>query len=164
MSANNMTKNWSAIAGCGNEQLRLTLIAADGETATGLAAGFPQYFLAAGEEPQQISVDALIALVGECANRDQALQVLKDQGLPHQRFCFSGSCSGRTDGVSYAKGGYPTVRHGWAQNFWRSNVPVGEPIEYEGAVWLVAYNGFSRGSAETVARHTLILVPLDALS
>lgn len=163
MSTNN-TKSWPAIATCSNEQLRLTLVAASGETATGLAAGFPQYFLAEGEVPAQISVDAFVALVTEAANRDQVLEVVKTQNLPHQRFGFSGSCSGRTDGVSYAKGGYSTVRHGWAQNFWRCSVSVGDLVEFEGAVWLVAWNGFSRGSAESFDHHTLVIVPLDALS
>lgn len=161
---NIMTKNWQKIAEVGNQQLRMCLIASKGEIAEGLSKGFPQYFLAEGEtHPKPNRVD-FTRLMSEMMRRDDVVQACKDAGLPFQRFGFSGSSSGSTDGISYAKGGYDTVRHGWAEYFWRSSKKRGETLEYEGAEWLVVWNGFGAGSAYALDNHTLVIVPIDALA
>jgi len=160
---NIMKKNWSAIAVVGNEQLRHNLIAATGEVAQGLAQGFPQYFLGDGEPHPQPNRDDFVRLVSEIKRRDDVIQACKDAGLPFQRFGFSGSCKGSTDGVSYAKGGYNTTANGWGDYFYRSSKKRGETLEYEGAEWLVVWNGYSSGDAYSFSGHSLVVVPVTAL-
>ena len=157
-------KNWAAIANIGNEQLRMNLITAQGDIADGLVKGFPQYFLAKGEEHPKPSRTDFIRLVSEIDRRDTVVQACKDAGLPHQMFSFRGSCSGNTDGISYAQGGYSTVRYGYLANFYRSSKRRGGELEYEGASWLVVWNGYGSGSAEWPASHSLIIVPFAALA
>ena len=158
------TKNWAEIAKAGNEQLRMNLITAQGEIADGLAMGFPQYFLADGEEHPKPSRADFVRLVSDIDRRDVVVQACKDAGLPYQMFSFRGSCSGNTDGVSYTQGGYSTVRYGWLANFYRSSKRRGGELEYEGASWLVVWNGYGAGSAEWPSSHSLIILPLEALA
>lgn len=160
----NIMKNWQAIASVGNEQLRMSLIAAQGEVADGLKRGFPQYFLAEGEAHPKPNRSDLIRIVSEMNRRDTVVQMCKDAGLPFQRFGFSGNCNGRTDGVPYAKGGYGTLRNGQGSYFWRCSKKQGETLEYEGAEWLVVWNSFSAGSAETFDDHSVVIVPIEALA
>jgi hypothetical protein len=159
-----VTKNWQEIANIGNEQLRMSVIAANGEIAEGLQKGFPQYFLTEDETHPQLNRTDFIRLVSEMKRRDDVVQACKDAGLPFQRFSFSGSCSGPTDGVSYAKGGYNTVANGWGQNFWRCVKKQGETLDYEGAQWVVVWNGYSSGDSYSFATHSLIIVPVAALA
>lgn len=156
-------KNWKAISECGNEQLRMALIASKGEIVEGLATGFPQYFLAEDASIELPTREKLLELVRESGQRDSVIQMLKDLGLPHQRFSFSGSNKGSTDGVSYSKGGYDTVANGWGEYFYRSTKKPGEVVEHESAQWLVVWNGYSSGSPYSFAYHTLIIVPVEAL-
>ncbi len=156
-------KNWQAIAACPNEQLRYSLIAASGDIAEGLAAGFPQYFLAEGEEHPAVSRTEFVAMV-RAMRRDDAVRACKDAGLPYALLQFSGSCEGRTDGVSYAKGGYNTTANGWAQKFWRTSQDPGKTLEYEGAEWVVCRNGFGAGDARFFDTHSLLLVPVEAFA
>jgi hypothetical protein len=157
-------KNWTAIANVGNEQLRKSLIAAQGEIAEGLARGFPQYFLRDGETHPRPNRADFTRLVSEMKRRDDVVKACKDAGLPFQQFGFSGSCEGRVDGVSYAKKGYDTVANGWGDYFWRSNSKRGETLQYEGAEWMVVWNGFMLGDASFFDSHTLIVVPVAALA
>lgn len=159
-----MKKDWKKIAGAGNQQLRLSLISAQGEIAEGLSRGFPQYFLAEGETLCLPDRRQLLELVREAGRRDKVLQIIKELGLPHQRLGFSGSCLGTTKGVSYSEGGYDTVACGWGDYFYRSSKSRGDTLEYEGATWLVVWNGFGGGDARSFDRHTLVIVPEEALA
>jgi hypothetical protein len=156
-------KNWKAIATIGNQQLRLTAISAKGEVEAGLAVGFPQYFLPPGATAELPKRGELFSLLREAKQRDQVLEILKEVGIPHQRFGFEGSARGMADGLSYADGGYHTNNYGTLQYFYRSSKMLGQEVEYEGAVWLVVWNVSSSGSPEEPDRHTLIIVPAAAI-
>jgi len=158
-----MKKNWTAIATVGNEQLRHNLIAATGDVAQGLAQGFPQYFLSDDEEHPRPVREEFLNIVKEMRRRDEIVQACKDAGISHQRFSFSGSCRGAVDGVSYADGGYSTTANGWGDYFYRSTKREGDTLEYEGAEWVVVWNGYSSGSADCFAGHSLVVVPTEAL-
>lgn len=156
-------KNWRAISAVGNKPLRMNLIAASGEVAEGLAQGFPQCFLTEEEEHPRMSQEEFLAVVGTMERRDNVVEACKQAGIPHQRFCFTGTCRGFTDGVPYANGGYDTVRNGWGDYFWRCNKRQGETLEYNEAQWMVVWNGYVQGDVHMFSSHSLVLVPVDAL-
>lgn len=154
------TKNWKAIAAVGDEQLRHLLISATGKVAEGLEKGFPQYF---GGTDVQVSREEIIRIAAEARHVDDLVNALKDMGVPVQKFGFTGTCKGSTSSYPYALGGYDTVRHGWGQYFFTSLRRSGETFEYKGAEWLVLWASFSRGSAQSFDRYTLIAVPVASL-
>ena len=159
-----MDKNWNMIALCGNEQLRLALIAAKGEVVGGLAKGFPQFFLAEGEVHPRPNRTDFIRLIQEMERSEHVIQACKDAGLPYQRFSFSGHCNGETGGVPYAKGGYDTVANGWGDYFFACSKYQGGTLEHKGAEWIVVWNGYSSGDASSFTRHSLVIVPSEAFS
>lgn len=159
------TKNWKAISEVGNEQLRLNLIAAsDEEMVEGLSRGFPQYFLAEGQEHPRLRRVEFLAVVDKMERRDDVVQACKDAGIPYQRFAFRGSCQGSTDGVPYAEGGYDTVAGGWGDYFWSCTKTQGDTLEYEGTQWMVVWNGYRKGSPHRFSSHSLVIVPVAALA
>lgn len=114
---------------------------------------------------EQLRINLITAhLVQNIDRRDDVVQACKDAGLPYKQFGFRGSCRGSTEGVSYAQGGYGTVRYGHLAYFYRSSQKRGNEIEYEGASWLVLWNGYSSGSAEFPGSHSLVIVPVEALA
>jgi hypothetical protein len=159
-----VTKNWKSISTVGNEQLRLNLITSSGDVTEGLSRGFPEHFLTEGQEHPRMTREELLALVGKMERRDDVVKACKDAGIPHQRFGFSGSCRGTTDGVPYANGGYDTTANGWGDYFWKTSKHQGEVLEYKDAQWLVVWNGSSKGNAHCFGSHSLVIVPIAALS
>ncbi len=157
-------KNWKAIAEVRNQQLRLTLISAQGETEEGLSKGFPQYFLAEGVKAELPEREKILSLVCEAKQLDKVLEILKEIGVPHQPFGFEGTCRGSVDGLSYAKEGYHTNNYGRLEYFYRSTKKLGDEVEYEGATWMVVWNGGTSGSPETPDYHTLVIVPVASLT
>lgn len=152
------TKNWKAIAACRNEQLRHSLIAAQGEIADGLAAGFPQFFLAEGEDAPRPSREEFFQIVSEMTRRDDILQACRDAGLPYQRFGFEGSCVNSAPGVP-RRGPKPTSSKAPDDRFIRSSSRRGDEVEYEGAQWIVVWNGYSPGSPSVFASTSFVIVP-----
>lgn len=53
---------------------------------------------------------------------------------------------------------YSTVRHGTVYHFHPSTLKVGEVVEYEGSLWEVLVNHYSRGSGASLAYQCLWLV------
>lgn len=157
-------KNWKAIAEVSNQQLRLTLISAQGEIEEGLIKGFPQYFLVEGVKPELPERKKILSLVQEAKQRDKVLGILKEIGVPHQRFSFEGSCRGSVDGLSYVEGSYNTNNYGRLEYFYRSVKKPGDEVEYEGTTWMVLWNGYSSGSAATPTYHTLVIVPIASFT
>lgn len=148
-------KNWQAIAGCTNEQLRHNLIASSGDIAEGLAKGFPEFFLTNDEEHPRVEREEFIHLAAEMERRDDIQQACKDAGLPYMTLSFAGNCGPRTtDGLPYKKGG----------DFWRSTMETGEEVSHEGAVWVLVKNLFARGNIYIESRHSLVFVPADAFA
>jgi hypothetical protein len=159
-----MKKNWKEIANIGNEQLRINLITCQGEVAEGLAKGFPKYFLAEGEEHPLPSRSEFLKLISEMDRRETVIGAVRDAGLPHQRFSFTGSKQGNTEGISYVESRYKTVRHGQLEYFFRSSKRQGEEVYYEGIKWVVVWNGYAAGAPEYPAAHSLVIVPIAAFA
>lgn len=163
MNSAQARKNWKAISECRNEQLRHSLIAAQGEIAEGLAAGFPQFFLVEGEDAPCPSREEFFRVISEMTRRDDTLQACKEAGLPHQRFSFEGSCSGSTPGVP-KPGPKPTSSKAPDNRFIRSSSYRGDEVEYEGVRWIVVWNGYSPGSPSAFASTSFVIVPAGAFA
>ncbi len=159
-----MNKNWNQIAQAGNEQLRLLLISAQGEIAAGLARGFPQYFLSEGEQQQLPGKEQLIGVVKEAKRRDEVLQIMKDLGIPYQQFGYRGHCRGQVGGISKREGGYRSGQGDPLDYYKRSVQCSGDELEYKDAKWVVVWNGYSSGDAYTASVHTLVIIPVAALT
>jgi hypothetical protein len=158
-------KNWPRIAECDNEQLQSVLIHAKGEVADGLERGFPQYFLAEGEQQERLSKEVFLKLVRQKLwRRDDVVALCKDLGVPCQKLNISGTCKGDINGPPYSSHGYFTAKKGFGQYFYRSTKKIGGEVEYEGATWIVVRNHFSPESKYTYATHTFAIVPAEALS
>ncbi len=159
-----MKKNWKRISEIGNEQLRTLMVSAQGEIADGLAIGFPQYFLTEDEQQELPTKDQLLRLMKGAGRRDEILEILHRFGIPQQHFSFSGCCRGSVDCVSVNEEGYYTARYGWLANYRRSSKRQGEDVEYEGARWLVVWNSYAPGTPKHPSRHSLVIVPAEAIA
>lgn len=157
-----VTKNWKAIAECGNQQLRLVLISSSGDTSTGLVRGFPQYFCFEGTPPEMPTKKRFLRLVKQMRQKKAVIRCSQDLGTPYQKLSFSGTCRGKTLGVSFIESRYPTLTNGQREIFYQCSLEQGEELEYEGATWMVVWNSNFRKKETSLDIHSLVIVPVDA--